>query len=76
MKLPSSFPVFCVFACLWTTPALAYIDPGTGSMFLQLLLGGVAGAMVIGRLYWAKLKAIFSRQPPDRTEPESKNPNE
>jgi hypothetical protein len=34
-------------------PAYAYLDPGSGSMMVQLLLGGVAGAVVIVRLYWA-----------------------
>ena len=38
-----------------TTPAYAYLDPGSGSMMVQLLLGGVAGAVVIVRLYWARL---------------------
>lgn len=32
-------------------PAWAYLDPGTGSMMLQLMLGGVAGLMVVGKLY-------------------------
>jgi hypothetical protein len=27
------------------TPLVAYLDPGTGSMIVQLLLGGVAGAL-------------------------------
>ena len=36
-------------------PAYAYLDPGSGSMMVQLLLGGVAGAVVIVRLYWARL---------------------
>jgi hypothetical protein len=40
-------------------PAHAYLDPGTGSMILQLILGGVAGAMVIGKLYWQRVKAVF-----------------
>ena len=40
-------------------PAHAYLDPGTGSMLVQLLLGGVAGALVIGKLYWARLTAMF-----------------
>ena len=44
------------------TNAAAYLDPGTGSMILQIILGGVAGLMVIGKLYWAKFKSIFSRQ--------------
>ncbi|MDJ0893611.1 MAG: hypothetical protein QNJ92_00600 [Alphaproteobacteria bacterium] len=41
-------------------PAFAYIDPGTGGMLLQLLLGGVAGALVVIKLYWSRLKEAFS----------------
>jgi len=42
-----------------TIPAHAYIDPGTGGMLLQLLLGGVAGVLVIGKLYWLRIKEGF-----------------
>ena len=45
------------------SPAYAYLDPGTGSMLLQLLLGGVAGALVVGKLYWHRIKAFFGRGP-------------
>ena len=45
-------------------PALAYLDPGTGSMILQVLLGGFAGALVIGRLYWQRIKALLGIKPP------------
>lgn len=45
-------------------PAYAYLDPGTGSIILQLLLGGFAGALVIGRLYWQRIKALFGIKPP------------
>jgi hypothetical protein len=47
-----------------TTPAVAYLDPGTGSMIVQLLLGGVAGALMIGKLYWQKVKSLFGRSRP------------
>lgn len=40
-------------------PAFAYIDPGTGSMILQLLLAGLAGAALFLRSYWAKVKKIL-----------------
>ena len=40
-------------------PAYAYIDPGTGSMMLQLMLGGVAGAMVVGKLYLKRATDFF-----------------
>jgi len=36
--------------------AYAYLDPGSGSMLLQLLLGGVAGIAIIFKLYWAQFK--------------------
>jgi len=45
---------------LMTESAWAYLDPGTGSLILQSLIAGVAGAMVVGRLYWEKLKVYFS----------------
>lgn len=50
-------------------PAHAYLDPGTGAMLLQGLLGGIAGLLVVLRLYWGKVKAFFGRSdtptPPD-----------
>ncbi len=56
--------IFCLSLLLLITamaPAHAYIDPGTGSMLLQLLLGGVAGALVILKLYWSRFRAWFDR---------------
>ena len=41
------------------TPAYAYLDPGTGSMILQVLLGGIAGVAVAGRFYWRKVLGFF-----------------
>jgi hypothetical protein len=41
------------------SPAWAYIDPGTGSMMLQLMLGGVAGALVVGKLYLKRATDFF-----------------
>jgi hypothetical protein len=38
-----------------------YIDPGAGSLLLQLLLGGIAGVAVIAKLYWKKLQGWFGR---------------
>ena len=41
-------------------PAAAYLDPGTGSMLLQVLLGGVAAVGVVARLYWRRVTAAIS----------------
>jgi hypothetical protein len=37
----------------------AYLDPGSGSMLVQLLLGGVAGAAVIVKLGWQRFRSLF-----------------
>jgi len=44
---------------------LAYMDPGTGSLFLQLLLGGVAGAALIVKLYWHRLLTMVGVKKPE-----------
>ena len=53
--------VLCAVSLVWTfeSPVDAYLDPGSGSMFLQLLLGGVAGAAVIVKLGWQRFRDIF-----------------
>jgi hypothetical protein len=42
-----------------TGTAHAYLDAGTGSMILQLLLGGVAGAALVGKLYWHRFLVLI-----------------
>jgi hypothetical protein len=39
--------------------AEAYLDPGTGSMLLQVVLGGVAAIGVAVKLYWHKLRVAI-----------------
>ncbi len=65
MKFRNIAPFALVFLSVLSiaAPAHAYLDPGTGSMLLQLLLGGVAGALVVGKLYWHRVKALFGREP-------------
>ena len=53
-----------------TEPVYAYLDPGTGAMIVQLLLGGIAGALIVGKLYLHKIKSYFTHlfgyQPQDK----------
>ena len=44
----------------WHTPAYAYLDPGTGSMILQGIIGAVVGGLIALKLYWARLRAFLS----------------
>ena len=48
-----------VLLMLMFTDAVAYLDPGTGSMLLQVILGGIAAIGVAIKLYWHRLRAAF-----------------
>ncbi len=56
------------FLCLiiglisYTSPAYAYLDPGTGSMLLQGLIGGLAVVLSFLSIYWQKVKAFFGKK--------------
>lgn len=41
--------------------AYAYLDPGTGSMILQAIIGGIAAGLVVVRAWWDKIKLGFAR---------------
>jgi len=40
----------------------AYLDPGTGSMAIQLLMGGVVAVLATLRLYWDRMRTYFTRK--------------
>ena len=62
-----SLPLAVLFGWLvLEAPVSAYLDPGSGSMFLQVLLGGFAAVSVIVRLYWNRWTSWFRRS--DRRE--------
>jgi hypothetical protein len=45
---------------------LPYLDPGSGSMLLQIILGGVAAVGVTAKLTWRKvLRALRLRKDQD-----------
>jgi len=41
---------------------IMYLDPGFGSMVLQLVLAGILGAGVLIRVFWKKIKGIFQKK--------------
>ncbi|HEX2161869.1 MAG TPA: hypothetical protein VHF88_08620 [Thermoleophilaceae bacterium] len=49
---------------------LAYLDPGSGSMILQILAGGVAAVAVTAKLYWSRLLKLLRIRKDDEPTPE------
>jgi len=54
-----SIRFFCIFMLISVDTAFAYLDPGTGSMLLQVILGGIAAVGVAIKLYWHKLRVAI-----------------
>ncbi len=57
---------FIVFFVLATTfvPVSAYIDPGSGSAIMSLIIGFFVALGLTVKTYWYKLKALFTRSRP------------
>ena len=63
----SNLKLLCLIVGLisYTSPAYAYLDPGTGSMLLQGLIAGLAVIMSFLSIYWQKVKAFFGKEEAD-----------
>jgi hypothetical protein len=48
-----------VLLILLAAPVNAYLDPGTGSMLLQVILGGIAAIGVAIKLFWHKIRVAI-----------------
>jgi hypothetical protein len=54
-----SIVAFSFFCFVIPQKAYAYLDPGTGSYILQLLIGVLVGSSVAIKIYWARIRAFF-----------------
>tara|TARA_B100000787_G_scaffold48900_1_gene35164 strand:- start:6741 stop:6941 length:201 start_codon:yes stop_codon:yes gene_type:complete len=46
----------------FSTHAYAYIDPGTGSIILQAIIGAIAATSLTIKIYWQKIKVFFKKK--------------
>jgi hypothetical protein len=47
-----------------------YLDPGSGSILLQLLLAAIIGVGLVVRTQWAKIKALFKGKDVSEEDPD------
>ncbi|MCB0344979.1 MAG: hypothetical protein KDD66_07670 [Bdellovibrionales bacterium] len=50
-----------LYSLFFPASAFAYLDPGTGSMLLQVLLAGLAGLAVAWKYLWKQVTRPFKR---------------
>tara|TARA_B100000795_G_scaffold226719_1_gene182837 strand:- start:362 stop:568 length:207 start_codon:yes stop_codon:yes gene_type:complete len=51
-----------IFIFFLNTKAFAYLDPGTGSIILQSILGAIAAGASYCAIYWQKIKNFFNKK--------------
>ena len=45
---------------LWIQPAMAYIDPGSGSAIMSAIVGLFVAVGIAIKTYWYKIKSLFT----------------
>ncbi|MBP7242316.1 hypothetical protein [Amaricoccus sp.] len=74
MRRPAYLALVPAALLAGTAPAYAYLDPGTGSMILQALLGGAAGVAIAGKLYWRRFMVMIGMRRDDAPPAEQGKP--
>tara|TARA_B100000678_G_C17919587_1_gene386767 strand:+ start:150 stop:350 length:201 start_codon:yes stop_codon:yes gene_type:complete len=66
MKFRNSFlpitVISLIFGHLSISNAYAYLDPGTGSVVLQAIVGILVGAGITLKIYWQRIKMKFFKK--------------
>lgn len=58
--LRTSLVLVLVLVSSWMPPAMAYIDPGSGSAIMSAVIGLFVAIGLAIKTYWYKIKSLFS----------------
>lgn len=61
--------MFLTILSLRWLEGILYLDPGSGSFILQLLIAALLGAGLAIKIYWRKLVAFFKKEQPESSQP-------
>lgn len=64
------------FLSLFPFAALAYIDPGTGSMIVQGIIAALATGLLFFKIWWLRIKAFFCRKDKQEEQPDTHKADE
>lgn len=54
------FIMILTYLTVFPNKALAYLDPGTGSLIIQSLIAGFLASLFTIKIYWQKIKELLS----------------
>jgi hypothetical protein len=67
LSLKLTLVVFTLFLLI-PTKTHAYLDPGSGSYLIQILVASIAGAGILIKTQWDNIKRIFGKKDSDEKE--------
>ena len=53
--------LFLIVNILFVEQSFAYIDPGSGSLILQIILGAIAATAAFAKIFWYRVKEFFKK---------------
>jgi hypothetical protein len=62
MPRPELFQVVTIHSLVPPLRIHAYLDPGSGSFLLQLLIAGLVGFAFLFKGFWRKVAGLFTRK--------------
>jgi hypothetical protein len=75
-KSKVSLAVSCICLSVFVLPLVfrreqPYIDPGAGSLIIQVLIAGILGAFFTAKVFWTKVNTFFHRHLFKNAEPDA-----
>lgn len=47
---------------IFVSDAYAYIDPASGTLIIQMMIGALVGVGITIKVYWAKIRFLLSKK--------------
>ncbi len=60
MKLVEVTLIVLFLSVVYATPVYAYLDPGSGSYLLQIIIAGLVGGLFTIKTFWFQIKSFFT----------------
>jgi len=54
--------IFSILLAIPILDAYAYLDPSSGNIVIQMLIGILVGISITIKMYWIKIKMVFSKK--------------
>lgn len=61
MSCVKALALFDAFHITFHHKLCGYLDPGTGSIIIQVVIAGLFGALFVIKLFWGKIKNLFKK---------------